>query len=240
MYKYFSNFNQINIMRNSIFLLTIFIASFACAQTLQPNEKEVLINVLVTDFKAVVRKGETIIFASSKTKKTFSGTTDDKGKFSILLSKGDTYFVKYKEFIEEADYSSLEVPDKAGLYITNLTIKIETPKTITLQNVFFDVGKATLKPESYKALNDLVEVMKAKTSLIIEIAGHTDNTGTPESNLKLSLDRANAVRDYLIKNSISPNRVQAKGYGDTEPVADNDTEQGKQQNRRTEVRIIKE
>ena len=123
---------------------------------------------------------------------------------------------------------------------STLTIKIQPPKTYTLKNVFFDTGKATLKKESYKALNDLVKVMELKNTLVIEIAGHTDNVGSYESNIKLSQDRANAVRNYLIKNNISNERIFAKGYGYTQPVADNSTEKGRQQNRRTEVRIIKE
>ncbi len=82
--------------------------------------------------------------------------------------------------------------------------------------------------------------MKLKPSLVIEISGHTDNTGTTEINMKLSQDRADAVRNYLIRKGISAERVTAKGYGDTEPVADNSTDEGKAKNRRTEVRIIKE
>ena len=74
----------------------------------------------------------------------------------------------------------------------------------------------------------------------IEIAGHTDNVGTIESNIKLSKERANSVRNYLIKKGISAKRVIAKGYGETQAVADNLTPQGRKKNRRTEVRIIKE
>jgi len=227
-------------MRYFIIILLFFSFSQSHAQAIKPNEQEVVINVLVTDFKDVIKKGETIILEANTSKKQFTGTTDAAGKFSVLIPKGDTYFIKYKEYSQEADYSSMEIPDKPGLYITNLTIKIEMPKTYTLQNVFFDTGKSTLKPVSFKALNDLVEVMKLKPTLTIEIAGHTDNVGTPDLNLKLSIDRANAVRDYIVKNGVSGTRVLAKGYGDTEPVADNSTEKGKQENRRTEVRIIKE
>jgi outer membrane protein OmpA-like peptidoglycan-associated protein len=82
--------------------------------------------------------------------------------------------------------------------------------------------------------------MKLKPTLIIEIGGHTDNVGTPESNIKLSQERANAVRNYIINKGIAANRITAKGYGDTMPVADNSTEEGRSKNRRTEVSIIKE
>jgi outer membrane protein OmpA-like peptidoglycan-associated protein len=106
--------------------------------------------------------------------------------------------------------------------------------------VFFDSGKSTLKPESAKELNELVEYMGLKKTMVVEIAGHTDNAGNKDANQKLSEERANAVRDYLIKKGIAADRVIAKGYGDTQPIADNTTEAGKQKNRRTEVRTIKE
>jgi outer membrane protein OmpA-like peptidoglycan-associated protein len=82
--------------------------------------------------------------------------------------------------------------------------------------------------------------MKLKKTLVLEIAGHTDNVGTPEGNLKLSQDRSNSVRDYLVKKGIATTRIVPKGYGDTQPIASNDTDANKQKNRRTEVRVVRE
>jgi outer membrane protein OmpA-like peptidoglycan-associated protein len=205
----------------------------------QQTDKEVLVNVTVTNNQNIPRANDIIIFKSVKNKKMYSGMTNASGKYSLILPKGDTYDIKYRDFTDTTNYSQFEIPenaDKTG----ELTIQIETPKYYVLDNVFFDTGLSTLKPTSYKALNNLYEAMKLKPKLIIEIGGHTDNTGTSEINQKLSQDRANAVRNYLIKKGIAPNRVSAKGYGDTQPVADNTSEEGKQKNRRTEVRIIKE
>ena len=106
--------------------------------------------------------------------------------------------------------------------------------------MFFDSGKAILKKESYAALNELYDALKMKPAMVIEIAGHTDNVGSKEANQLLSEQRAVSVRAYLIRKGIAANRIQAKGYGDTEPVAYNDSSEGRQQNRRTEVRIISE
>jgi OmpA-OmpF porin, OOP family len=211
-------------------------------QNLQATEKEVLVNVTVTDFKNVPRVKDIVIFESIKSKKKYVDTTDAQGKFSLLLPKGDTYNIMYKDFLDSTAYSTFEIPNNPGKYTSELGIQIEEPvtKTYTLDNVYFDTGLATLKPSSYKALNDLAEVMLLKTTLVIEIAGHTDNTGTSDINKKLSQDRADAVRNYLIKKGIAANRLTAKGYGDTEPIADNTTDEGKAKNRRTEVRIIKE
>jgi outer membrane protein OmpA-like peptidoglycan-associated protein len=182
-----------------------------------------------------------VTFESIKTKKAFSGITKEGGKFDILVPKGDKYKVKYKTFTSDADYTVLDVPvGKGELLSFEVTIQFELPKQYTLDNVLFDSGKATLRPESSKELNELVEYMNLKKTLVIEIAGHTDNVGNADANLKLSQDRANTVRDYLIKKGIAENRVLAKGYGDTQPLGSNDTEKGKQKNRRTEVRVVKE
>ena len=82
--------------------------------------------------------------------------------------------------------------------------------------------------------------MTLKPQLEIEIAGHTDNVGTAESNMTLSLNRAKSVRNYLISKGIDANRVSIQGYGDTQPIASNDSAEGRQKNRRTVVNITKE
>lgn len=108
--------------------------------------------------------------------------------------------------------------------------------SIALHNILFDTGKATLKPESSKELQLVIDVLKADAALKIEIQGHTDNTGAKAANLTLSQQRADAVRDYLIKTgSIAAARLSAVGFGDTKPVGPNTTEEGKAQNRRVEL-----
>lgn len=226
--------------KNILAVLLLFCINFTFAQVLKPTETEVMINVTVTNFENIPRANDLIIFSGEKSKKVFSDTTNALGKFSVLLPKGDTYKILYKEFTDSTDYSEIEIPNTAGKYTSELTIQIEPAKVYTLENVFFDTGLSTLKPESYKALNELVEVMNLKPTMVIEIDGHTDNTGTAELNQTLSQNRADAVRNYLIKKGITATRITAKGYGDTLPVADNSTEEGKAKNRRTEVKIIKE
>jgi outer membrane protein OmpA-like peptidoglycan-associated protein len=128
--------------------------------------------------------------------------------------------------------------DKEATY--EVRIKIDPPKNFILDNVYFDTGKSTLKPTSNKALNDLVEVLKLKSNMFIEIQGHTDNVGTEESNLKLSQDRANAVKNYLVNKGIVNDRITSIGYGQSIPIADNSSEEGKAKNRRTSLKVIKE
>lgn len=231
-------------MKNIFFILFLFLftsnISGQNSQTLTPSEAEVLVNVTVTNFQNVPRTNELIIFSGQTNKKIISDTTNASGKFSILLPKGDTYRIIYKDFTDSTDYSTVEIPSTPGKFTSEVTIQVEPAKTYTLKNVFFDTGLATLKPESYQALNELVDILKLKPAMIIEIEGHTDNTGTKEINQKLSQNRAESVRNYLIKKGIAASRVTAAGYGDTIPVADNSTDEGKAKNRRTEVKIIKE
>jgi outer membrane protein OmpA-like peptidoglycan-associated protein len=108
---------------------------------------------------------------------------------------------------------------------------------IPLNNIFFDFNKATLRHESITELRHLVTFMHEYPKLNIEISGHTDSIGTAEINQKLSHERASAVREYLVSQGIPAIRVTSKGYGATKPVAPNDTEEGRQRNRRTEFRI---
>lgn len=227
-------------MKKLIAALFIILSMNAFAQDLQPTENEALLNVYVENEKKQPLEGQPVSFIGVKSKRKFSGVTNADGKFHILVPEGDTYEVKYKAFTEDEKFSSLDIPSMAGLINFDYTITVELPKVYTLDNVFFDSGKSTLRAESYKELNELAEFMMVKKSLVIEIAGHTDNTGNPESNQNLSEARANEVKNYLVKKGISAERIQAKGYGDTQPIQANDSEAGRQKNRRTEVRIIKE
>ncbi len=227
-------------MKKLILILFVFSSLISLSQELKPNDKKALLNITVTDFSNNPKQGEKVVFVSKNTKKELVAVSNTKGKCSLLLSKGDTYDIKYKNFSDNIDYSKIEVPNEDGLLTFDMTLQFEPAKTYTLKNVLFDTGKATLKPSSNVSLNDLYDVLKLKKTMVVEIAGHTDNEGSPETNLKLSQSRANSVRNYLIEKGISANRIKAVGYGETQPVADNSTTQGKQKNRRTEVRIIKE
>ncbi|HTF02956.1 MAG TPA: OmpA family protein, partial [Bacteroidia bacterium] len=105
-------------------------------------------------------------------------------------------------------------------------------------NVFFDYNKATLKPESFLELDRVVKLLSDNPSMRIELSGHTDNTGTEEYNQKLSEDRAKSCVDYLISKGIKADRLEFKGYGEMKPIDTNESEQGRQNNRRTEFKII--
>jgi outer membrane protein OmpA-like peptidoglycan-associated protein len=115
---------------------------------------------------------------------------------------------------------------------------IEVGEVIRLNNVFFDTGKADLRPESKTELDRLHELLQANPGLRIQIEGHTDNVGSDADNLALSQNRCNSVVAYLVAKGIAPARLQAKGFGEARPIAPNDTDSGRQQNRRVEFRIL--
>ena len=119
-----------------------------------------------------------------------------------------------------------------------LTIMIAQPKSFTLDNVHFDSGKSSIKTSSYDELKELVDFLKLKPKIKIKIGGHTDNVGEELAKQTLSQERASSVKKYLVEHGVSSSRLIAKGYGESTPAADNNTEKGKKLNRRTEVRIF--
>lgn len=109
---------------------------------------------------------------------------------------------------------------------------------IVLKNIFFDLNKYDLKTESQVELDDVVQLLKDNPALKIQINGHTDNIGKPADNAKLSNNRAQSVVSYLSSKGIDAKRLSFKGFGDTQPVAENTSDQGRAQNRRTELKVV--
>lgn len=111
------------------------------------------------------------------------------------------------------------------------------PKVLQLRGVTFEFNKSTLRPDSKTVLDTVVEIMKRYPDMQVELAGHTDNVGSDEYNQKLSERRAESVRQYLVNAGIPSGNMTSAGYGEKEPIATNDTDEGRELNRRTELRI---
>lgn len=229
-------------MKITYFITSIvLLLSYSIFGQKEDKSKMAPLEVLVTDFDNNSKKGAQLIFEGINTGKIYKGISNENGKFDIHLLGGDTYLIKIKSIGKAQDYNKIEIPKLNEGEIYNkgqLTIKFELPKTFTLNNVHFDSGKPTLTKKSYTELSDLLEYMKLKDELSIEIAGHTDNVGEHENNLTLSQKRAKTVRNYLISKGIKSSRVTAKGYGEDYPIDTNSTATGRQNNRRTEVRVM--
>ena len=221
-----------------IVLALLLLPLAALAQPIEPTETHALLNGTVTDMAGTPSSGDIITFTGRNTGDIVKGTTDKAGKYSLLLAKGETYDISYRLFGDDSQYSEVAVPSDPGLMTFGYKIQYELPETYTLNDVHFDSGTSALKTSSYKTLKMLAEALKAKPSLVVEIAGHTDSDGSEASNLNLSQKRAAVVTNYLTKSGIAGERLKPVGYGESSPVASNQTATGKAQNRRTEVRIL--
>ena len=107
---------------------------------------------------------------------------------------------------------------------------------VAIYGIYFDVDKSTLRPDSETALHHILELLKSDPKLAVEIQGHTDNTGTPAHNGPLSEARAASVQKWLVDHGVAGTRLTAKGYGETQPVGDNRTPEGRAKNRRVELK----
>ncbi|MCX6148167.1 MAG: OmpA family protein [Candidatus Kapabacteria bacterium] len=164
------------------------------------------------------------------------------GEFKIILPAGIKYsfLAEAKGFIavnENIDLTSLSHYDEI---IKNLSlVPIEKGSRVKLNNIFFEFKDFTLQTDSYPELERILKFMNDNIEIIIEIQGYTDNVGTQDRNLKLSQKRADAVAKYLIQKGLTKDRIKSKGYGKEKPVASNETDEGRTQNRRVEFEIIK-
>jgi outer membrane protein OmpA-like peptidoglycan-associated protein len=163
-------------------------------------------------------------------------TSQNNGAFKGCLPAG-FYQVEiiHKGFFPYRD--SVDIPE-GGLKRNFLLSPVETEKAIVLRNIYFDYDKATLRPESIEELERVVKFLQENPTLRVEISGHTDSDGSDAYNLRLSQARAQSVVDYLISRGIDASRLTARGYGESRPVAPNDTPENKQKNRRTELKIL--
>jgi outer membrane protein OmpA-like peptidoglycan-associated protein len=163
------------------------------------------------------------------------------GKFLVSLPLGRDYaaFVEAEGYLFHSHNFSLRNVGGQAYFDLNIELnKLKVNTIVRLENIFFDYDKASLKTESRLELSKLLDFLQKNPTVSIEVRGHTDSQGSDTYNLTLSQQRAEAVREYLIINNISPARVTAKGFGETQPIAPNDTEAGRAQNRRTEFRIV--
>ncbi|MBX9784514.1 MAG: OmpA family protein [Chitinophagaceae bacterium] len=167
--------------------------------------------------------------------------TDEEGNYLVTLPVGKNYAfnVNRKGYLFYSENFSLIQKDNDTSFIINIPLTpIEADASIVLKNIFFDTKKSELKPESLIELNKVVQLLKDNPTIKIEISGHTDNVGKPADNLLLSNNRAKAVISFLLSKGIAAARLSSKGFGETKPVASNTTEQGRAQNRRTELKVL--
>ena len=184
------------------------------------------------------------LYELSSQSKIAASFSDKQGNFLLTLTAGKNYMihVQQKGYLFYSDHFSLK--DSAASfdkpYLLDIPLMpVDTGSVTELKNVFFEINKWDLKPESKAELDKLVLFLKQNPTIKVEISGHTDNSGDKKFNQTLSTNRAKAVYDYLIQQGgISAARLMYKGYADSKPKVPNDSPENKAKNRRVEFRII--
>lgn len=165
------------------------------------------------------------------------------GKYLVNLPSGKNYGIAVKRDGYLFHSENFNLPNNAAFqeFTKDVALKkIEIGSTIVLRNIFFDFDKATIRPESANELERLIKLLNDNPTLKIELGSHTDSKGSDDYNWKLSESRSKSVVDYLIGKGISTARLVAKGYGETKPIDTNDTDDGRQNNRRTEFKVLEQ
>lgn len=178
-----------------------------------------------------------------KTNKIIEKTTSDAvtGQYTAVLPNGSQYglFINKKDyFFKSLTFNFSEKTEADGKSIDILLDPIKKDVKTVLNNIFFDSGKAELRPESFTELDKLQLLLAQNPSLQVEISGHTDDVGKDAENQALSEKRAFSVADYLTKKGVNPQNIKVKGYGKTKPLVPNTSEENRQINRRIEMSIL--
>lgn len=167
--------------------------------------------------------------------------SDTTGNYTVRLPEATVYGVEinatgYLYFLDIVDLLGQTGEEKViqDFYLK----KIEVGTKVVLNNIYFETGKAVLRPESFDALDQVFRFLENNPDMKLEISGHTDNTGSLRINQKLSAARAKSVVDYVVGRGIPEGMLVYEGYADSQPVAPNDTPEGREQNRRVEFKVL--
>lgn len=190
--------------------------------------------------KPLTAKFELISLASKEV--IMQAFSDQSGEFLVNIPTNMNYALNVSKegYLFYSDHFSLKgVREITDPFLKDIPLKFLKPgETVILRNIFYETDLFALKSESAAELNKIIEFLNANPGIRIEISGHTDNVGNIEYNQKLSENRAKTVYQYLEQNKIGKERLAYKGYGMSIPVTNNDTEEGRAMNRRTELKIL--
>lgn len=220
------------------------IYTFELPEELRP-EPVMYVKAKITDAETdnVIGGIVDLISLSAGSKNHRTEKADENGEILLCLPLNSNYafnvsesgYLFYSQSIQLEGSNSIQNP-----FIFNIQLEpVKIGAEMNLYNIYFETDSFRILPESEPELIKLVSFLQNNSDLGVEIQGHTDNTGRPENNLTLSEQRAKSVVQYLISKGISPNRLTAKGFGETMPVVPNDTVEGRKLNRRTTVKIDK-
>jgi len=210
---------------------------------IEATETEAAIRLFVVNGEDVPIPGVVVKMTGPDGQTYFTEPTDSHGYAEVLVPADQRYAMEYLSLGRRSITASVTV-GPGPRRNTRLTLRYRrwrppSPAAdepgFRLEGVHFETSSATIDPDSFPRLDRVVEYLEHKPDARIRISGHTDNVGDPRRNQRLSERRARAVREYLVSKGIEGSRIEAVGYGDTQPLAPNDSEEGRARNRRIEA-----
>lgn len=226
-------------MRRLLFTL-LFFPSLIIAQELSPRLGVTLVNFTFEN-EFDIPFSDTEIKLVQSDNRYYSLITDSAGKSSILLNQGNSFRIIC--VVNDTEYefdNSLEIHKQESLFTLNYDLTLELySEIIELSEVYFLSGEYGIQEKSKLSLNETATFLLSERTIRIEIAGHTDDVGDAKDNYELSKKRALSVKAYLVSQGVAEDRIVCVGYGEMQPIAENNTTEGRKENRRIEMRILK-
>ena len=226
------------------------IFSFELYEAARPSAVTYVTGTVVDAVSGEALQADFSISALNGKKNWVSRATDQEGQFLAVLPAGEEYslhvtkegYAFYSDYFDLAAINTIEEPFELMIELQPLSaipdLSGSEKAPIRLNNIFFETGSVALLDASETELQVLLNLLDSNPGLKIEVHGHTDNVGSEEDNLQLSEGRAKAVIDYLQNKGVAADRLSFRGFGESAPIAPNDTAEGRRQNRRTEFIIL--
>jgi OmpA-OmpF porin, OOP family len=202
-------------------------------------QEEILAEGKITDSRTNKGIKANVRYSSIPTGSIFGRFSDSTFSFPIFGT------AKYQITAEAKGYNPRTVivdpkdigPDKK---VQRDIILTPSGETMRLNNLIFPQGKAVIDPKSYGELDEVAQMMKENSKMVIQLEGHTDNQGSAKANMELSESRVEAVKKYLVSKGIAKDRIKTKAYGGSQPLANEMTQEARAMNRRVEMRVLKD
>ena len=219
--------------------ISLFLVVFTSAFTVGYAQDEILAQGKITDSRTSKGIKANVRYSSIPTGSIFGRFSDSTFSFPIFGT------AKYQITAEAKGYNPRTViVDPKDIGANNKVMRdiILTPsgETMRLDNLIFPQGKAVIDPKSFEELDEVAQMMKENSKMVIQLEGHTDNQGSSKANLKLSEDRVEAVKKYLASKGIAKDRIKTKALGGSQPLSNEMTQQARAMNRRVEMRILRD
>ncbi len=232
---------MLNVRTIILFVVIILFSNFIFAQGSQPV---VLISGKVVNERNMEPLEAKVIWEllPDGTEAGIARTDPTNGEYKIILPFGKKYgylavaegFYSVTKYLDVTDLKEYQEIEEQNLFMA----PVMESQVVRLNNLFFKKKTSEILKESYPELNRFVEFLKTNKKITIEIGAHTDNKGEPNENMKLSENQAQAVTDYCVSKGIKEDRIKVKGYGQTQPIAFNKDEEGREMNRRVEFKVL--